>query len=74
MWTWADECPSPDFSDQCQVTVNRFHVRDSSTFVQTGERKYIAYGIGYSEGPICTDIVRFGQDEDIKADNFKFFI
>ena len=42
--------------------------------MQTEERKYIAYGTGYSEGPICTDIVRFGQNEDIKAENFKFFI
>lgn len=46
----------------------------SSTFELQGGTKSITYGIGSSDGPICTDVATLTGHDDLKADNFMFFI
>lgn len=82
MWTWADECPDPDWDNKCRNTVDRFHTLDSTTLQYTGAIQYIKYGIGASEGPVCKDVVSFQGladngneiETDLRAEQFEFFV
>ena len=59
VWTWADECPDPNWDSQCRKTVGRFHTLNSETLSYTGATQYVEYGIGTSQGPVCKDVVSF---------------
>lgn len=72
MWTWADDCQDASQSDLCQYQEDRFHYKNSKTFVMSDEVREINYVSGYSFGPVCTDTISFNQS--IRAESFKFFI
>ena len=84
MWTYSADCNKADETEFCQENTHRFQTKDSETFRYTGGRKYIKYGSGSSEGPICIDTVAFPANVDkeqnievaanFTALNFKFFV
>jgi hypothetical protein len=51
---YTDECTDAK-EGMCPLTKNNFHAKMSSTFSETGKRKYIKYGTCEIEGAIGED-------------------
>lgn len=63
-WNWVHSCNPDKFAFWTNHTCPYFRVNESSTLECSEERKYIQYGSGEVEGPICQeDLLVYGTDD-----------